>query len=64
MRGGISTTLGEADALKGNAIAAVASWNGGQQSSLSSWAGKMVSFKVAMADARLFSLRLACADEE
>lgn len=51
-----------ADRLKGNAIAAVASWDEGATASLSALAGEVVSFRVTLADAKLYSLRLACAD--
>jgi hypothetical protein len=54
-------SLAEADPLKGSAINAVASWGHGATASLSRLAGKEVAFKVAMADAKLFSLRLGCA---
>ncbi len=53
-----------ADRLKGNAIAAVASWDEGATASLSALAGTAVSFRVTLADAKLYSLRLACAGEE
>ena len=45
----------------GNALAAAASWQGGALASLSALEGHKVSFRVAMADAKLFSLKLACA---
>jgi hypothetical protein len=51
----------DADQLKGSATNAVASWGGGAVASLSALAGKEVALKVAMADAKLFSLRLGCA---
>ena len=53
-----------ANLLKGNAIAAVASWaQGGDAtmvSSLRPWAGREIRFRVEMVDARLFSLRVTC----
>lgn len=52
----------DADQLKGSATNAVASWGRGAVASLSALAGKEVALKVAMADAKLFSLRLGCAE--
>ena len=54
-------TLTDADKLKGSATNAVASWGGGAVATLSQFAGKEIALKVAMADAKLFSLRLGCA---
>lgn len=54
-------TLESSDPIKGSSVSAVASWGGGALASLSGLAGKKVQFKVAMADARLFSIKLACA---
>jgi len=56
-----SFALVNADKLKGGAIDAVASWQRGESASLSALAGKKVQLKVAMADAKLYSLRLGCA---
>ena len=53
--------LDAADALKGSAIGAAASWGGGATASLSALAGKTVQLTAELADARLFALRLACA---
>ena len=53
--------LDQADQIKGNSVAAVASWGGGTLASLSKLAGQQVQVRVAMTDAKLFSLRLACA---
>ena len=53
--------LADADPLKGNAVGAVASWGGLKQRHIASLAGKSVAFKVAMADARLFSIKVECA---
>ena len=50
------------DRLKGSAIGAVASWDEGATASLSALAGSAVSFRVTMADSKLYSLRLACGD--
>ena len=57
-------TLENADKLKGGATDAVASWGQGTLASLSSLAGKKVKLKVAMADAKLFSLRLGCSSDQ
>eukprot|EP01050_Picozoa_sp_SAG11_P006122 SAG11_NODE_463_length_9226_cov_21.629232_5_plen_113_part_00 len=54
-------SLADADKLKGGAIDAVASWGGGETASLSALAGKQVQLNVALADAKLYSLRLGCA---
>ena len=54
-------SLAASDLIKGSAVSAVASWGGGALASLSSLAGQKVQLQVAMADARLFSLKLACA---
>ena len=53
--------LEAADRLKGAAVSAVASWQGGRLASLSALAGKKVSLHVAMADAKLYSVRMGCA---
>ena len=54
-------TLADSDPIVGNALGAAASWQGGALASLSALAGIKVAFRVAMADAKLFSLKLACA---
>ena len=54
-------TLAAADPLKGSATDAVASWGGGMRASLSSLAGREVTLRVTLTDAKLFSLRLGCA---
>ena len=54
-------TLAAADPLKGSATGAVASWGGGMRASLSSLAGREVTLRVTLTDAKLFSLRLGCA---
>ena len=63
-------SLVHANALKGNAIRAVASWTWEEATgpnatrrvaSLSHWAGRTVQLRVAMVDAKLFSLRMVCA---
>jgi hypothetical protein len=59
--GSAGYTLTDADKLKGSATNAVASWGGGAVGTLSQFAGKEIALKVAMADAKLFSLRLGCA---
>lgn len=56
--------LESADRLKGNAIAAAASWRSGSLSTLAPLSGQAVHVHVALADARLFSLRLDCQQEE
>ena len=53
--------LAHSDPTKGSAVAAVATWGGGRLASLASLAGKRVQLRVAMADAKLFALRPACA---
>ena len=53
--------LASSDRLRGNAISAVASWLQGGMASLSSLAGQRVAMRVQLADAKLYSLRLACA---
>jgi hypothetical protein len=53
--------LASSDALKGSAVRAAASWNGGASASLSSLAGQRVAIAVALSDAKLFSLRMRCA---
>ena len=57
--GGFS--LAEADHLKGSAIGAAASWQAGRLASLSALAGRRVALRVAMVDAKLYSLRMVCA---
>jgi len=59
--GSAGYTLTDADKLKGSATNAVASWGGGAVATVSQFAGKEIALKVAMADAKLFSLRLGCA---
>jgi len=54
--------LQDADVLQGSSLSAAASWGHGSMTSLSSFAGKSVKLRVAMADSKLFALRLACAD--
>ena len=56
--------LEQADQIKGNSVAAVASWGGGTLASLSKLAGQQVQVRVAMMDAKLFSVRLVCAKTE
>ena len=53
--------LASSDALKGSAVRATASWNGGANASLSSLAGQRVAITAALSDAKLFSLRIRCA---
>ena len=53
--------LADSDPIVGNALGAEASWQGGKLASLSALAGIKVAFRVAMADAKLFSLKLSCA---
>ena len=53
--------LNQADQIKGNSVGAVASWGRGTLSSLSKLAGQQVEVRMVMMDAKLFSLRLACA---
>ena len=52
-------TLADAAPIKGNVMAYAAAW--GARASLSSFAGQNISLRVAMADAKLYSLTLACA---
>jgi len=52
--------LGVANRLKGNAVAAKATWGIGG-GSMDTLVGKEVSFRVAMADSSLYSLDFACA---
>ena len=54
--------LQHANRIKGNAIAAVASWSAAddRMASLEAWKGRSVRLHVEMVDARLFSLRMAC----
>ena len=54
-------SLAEADRLKGNAISATATWSYGRNYALSAFSGQDIAFKVAMADASLYSLTLTCA---
>ena len=63
--GGTFCGLAQANLLKGNAVAAVASWAprgaaDGSTASLAPWAGRLVSLRVEMVDAKLFSLRIVC----
>lgn len=53
--------LESSDITKGNAIAAVCSWGAGALGTLSALAGKEVQIRVAITDARVYSLKLACA---
>ena len=57
--------LQHANRIKGNAIAAAASWDWSaaddRMASLGAWKGRSVRLRVEMVDARLFSLRMACA---
>ena len=55
-------SLDEADKLKGNALDAVASWRNGSLASLSLLAGTNVSVRAVLPSAKLFSIKLACAD--
>ena len=52
--------LADANRLKGNAVAAKATWGSGH-ASLNSLVGQQVSFRVAMADSSLYSLDFMCA---
>ena len=54
-------TLADAAPIKGNVMAYAAAW--GARTSLSSFAGQKISLRVAMADAKLYSLTLACAQK-
>lgn len=56
--------LNASDRTKGSAVGAIASWNQGSLASLSALAGKEVQIRVAMTDASLFSIRLACAPDD
>jgi hypothetical protein len=49
------------DQIKGSSVGAVASWSGGQLSSLYKLAGQTIQIAVAMNDAKLFSVELGCA---
>ena len=53
--------LADANRLKGNAIAATASWGSSGSSSMDAFVGKEVAFRVAMADSSLYSLDFQCA---
>jgi hypothetical protein len=53
--------LASASPVKGSSVSAAMSWGGGN-TSLSPLAGQQVKVKVAMADAKLFSIQLACAN--
>lgn len=55
-------SLDDADNLKGSALNAVASWRNGSLASLSLLAGTNVSLRVVLPSAKLFSLKLACAE--
>ena len=50
--------LDDAVPIRGNSLAAAASWNDGNTSSLSSLEGTLVTVTVAMVDTELFSLEL------
>ena len=56
--------LQHANRIKGNAIAALATWDWSaaddRMASLEAWKGRTVRLHVEMVDARLFSLRMAC----
>lgn len=60
--------LQHSNRIKGNAIAAIASWawvpTKGRMASLEAWQGRSVRLRVEMADAQLFSLRMACGSDE
>lgn len=58
----VGMELSASDPTKGNTVAAVASWGRGALASLSKLAGKQVKIRVAMTDASLYSVRLACAE--
>ena len=58
--GGFS--LQDADPVQGSSLSAAASWRSGSMASLSKFSGESVKLRVAMADSRLFAIRLACAD--
>jgi hypothetical protein len=53
--------MSDSDKLKGGATSAAASWGGGNRSSLASLAGRRVALRIALADAKLFSVRFGCA---
>ena len=53
----------DADLVKGSAVSAVVSWGGGTLATLSALSGKRVQLRVAMSDAKLFSIRMECAPE-
>ena len=53
--------LADANRLKGNAVAATASWGSSGSSSMDAFVGKEVAFRVAMADSSLYSLDFQCA---
>ena len=53
----------DADVVKGSAVRAVASWGEGSLATLSLLAGQTIQLRVAMADAKLFALRLSCASQ-
>jgi hypothetical protein len=53
-------TIDKSDPIKGSSVDAVVSW-GGRIGSLSSFAGKQVKVTLAMADAKVFAIRMECA---
>jgi len=53
--------LADANRLKGNAVAAAASWGSSGSSSVDELVGRQVAFRVAMADSSLYSLDFRCA---
>lgn len=52
----------DGDPIQGNTVDAIASWNGGRSSSLSSIQGQTVSLEVGMRDAKLYSIEVGCVD--
>ena len=56
--------LEASDPIKGSAINAVASWGKGQLATLAGLAGQSVKLRVTMADAKLFSMQLACCETQ
>ena len=52
--------LHASDMIKGSSVAAAATWGHGRRQSLSALAGEQVQVRVAMADAKLFSMELGC----
>lgn len=53
----------DADAMKGNSVAARLSWSKSGQHFLSKFAGQQIKLHIAMVDVKLFSLRLACSTD-